>query len=314
MRHPSQREAGIGERGTRCSADEAPFTQRLLEKRDAPVERRWPEPQRSSRRADATVLLHGGQASQVVPLNCFHTKSAVIYHERAPMQADRSWLGAVVVSSVLACAAIACGGRPSGADDSSAPAALADDGPLFEAIPMGAPWPEAIPSGARPKVKEVPARLEGFDLRASVLLACGGSVAGVAGDIDVPGVDDAVTLGGRLRARFTRAGFTEEATIGGPVDELLEVTQRFAGRMKQDGVLPGPDDIPKAWSESKLDRALFARDAVHLAFFARHDRTRTLQVMCLRSRCKVSVTEELVKCNSPGGIVMADVSEGDSAP
>lgn len=218
-----------------------------------------------------------------------------------------------IAFAALAWIAIGCGSsRDVAAGAAPAPPPMT---PLFASLPMGARWPGPVEPGIRPKLVEVPERLEGRDIQASVLLACGRSVAGVAGEVDVQGSADAVALGARIEARFAREGFTRGAKVGGPIAEALEIAERISAHMKEHGAVPGPEAIPRAWAERKLERALFAdTDAIYLATFARGDMGRTLQVMCLKQRCEVSVTEERASCDEPGGIVMADISGDATAP
>ncbi len=195
------------------------------------------------------------------------------------------------------------------ADGSAAPAASAPYRPLFEAAPMGAPWPVKIVPGKRPKVAYVADRLDNHHAKVSLLMICGGKIAATAADVKIEGVEPAVAVGKRLQARFGRDGFVLRGSVGGSTEELRRLGGALSERVIARGTPPTPEDVPRELRERKLALGLFEGGAATwIGGYARDGFVRSLEVRCTDNRCEVSVTEELTSCSAPHGMEIVDFS------
>jgi hypothetical protein len=221
------------------------------------------------------------------------------------------WIGALYVLAAITITT-ACQNdeaRAPAVDASAAPASRAQYRPLFEAAPMGAPWPEQIVAGEKPKVAYVADRLDNHHAEVGLLMVCGDKIAATAADVKVEGVSPAVAVSKRLQARFEREGFVLRGSVAGSAEELIRMGGALSERVMARGTPPTPEDIPKELRERQLEAALFERGtAMWVGGYGRDGFTRSLSLRCIEARCEVSVTEEMTTCAAPGGLMIVDLS------
>ena len=195
--------------------------------------------------------------------------------------------------------------------------------PVFGEVRCGMPWPEPVTRGAPLYVAQRPATLGGAPIEATLLLACGGKVAGIAGErvfvrtasdrsivddtppeiVDDP-VEAAIALAAGVRDASLRQGFAQAGVLGGGLAEALadRATAPTPGRP------PPLQEVRAALREQPLETTLRAHtEAIHFTQLVHEALARTIDVRCRARRCTVSVTEELVACDAPGGMAPAQL-------